>query len=66
MGVNIGANIGATYGYTRTVAANNNNNVRPSQQSNHSPRAQAGSHINNGPGDVVTDRANSNAVTTTQ
>lgn len=39
MGVNIGANIGATYGYTRAVAANNNNNVRPSQQSNHSPRA---------------------------
>lgn len=70
LGLSMGVNIGGTYGYTRaTVAANQNNansNVRPSQQSNLSPRAQAGSHIHNGPGESSTNRAASNAVRTVQ
>lgn len=59
LAMSMGVNIGATYGYTRP-------NNRQQNPSNHTPRAQAGSNSNNGPGDGGTERAISNAIVTAQ
>ena len=50
LGLSMGVNFGGSFGYSRV------NNNRQSNQNNHSPRAQAGSHANNGPGDEGTER----------